>query len=232
MTRAEYKPPLTPRRRAVMAIRRQTLNRWARWVFHGKPLPDTFRSALGRLHTDGWAVIPGENLWDTLKPVDAAVRAFSARSDERVWRSREFAVGAILSRRDPVVQAGIEGPIKALADAFYGLHCRLLYPDVWVIRPVRAGDDRRGSQVWHRDPEDRPILKAFYYPDGVTEDQGPTEYESPNGRVALTCPPRSLVLFDASRLHRGGYALGGIRRSATWAFVTPASIYPSTFSLV
>ncbi len=52
---------------------------------------------------------------------------------------------------------------------------KLEYVDVWYTPPAESGE-RRSSQRWHRDFNDRHLLKAFLYLVDVDEEAGPFEY--------------------------------------------------------
>jgi ectoine hydroxylase-related dioxygenase (phytanoyl-CoA dioxygenase family) len=52
---------------------------------------------------------------------------------------------------------------------------KLEYVDVWYTPPVDRSE-RQSSQRWHRDFNDRHLLKAFLYLVDVDEDSGPFEY--------------------------------------------------------
>jgi hypothetical protein len=52
---------------------------------------------------------------------------------------------------------------------------KLEYVDVWYTQPAGA-DERRASQRWHRDFNDRHLLKAFLYLLDVDAEAGPFEY--------------------------------------------------------
>jgi hypothetical protein len=62
-----------------------------------------------------------------------------------------------------------------IANAYLGMWAKLEYVDVWYTPPVEA-PERRSSQRWHRDFNDRHLLKAFLYLVDVDEETGPFEY--------------------------------------------------------
>jgi ectoine hydroxylase-related dioxygenase (phytanoyl-CoA dioxygenase family) len=71
---------------------------------------------------------------------------------------------------------------------------KLEYVDVWYTPPAGA-DDRRSSQRWHRDFNDRHLLKAFIYLVDVDEETGPFEYvprSAPGGELDRLWPWRPL----------------------------------------
>ncbi|HWM90777.1 MAG TPA: phytanoyl-CoA dioxygenase family protein [Thermoanaerobaculia bacterium] len=67
---------------------------------------------------------------------------------------------------------------------------------------------------------------ASYPPEGEVEAKIPVE-----DRVVCTGPAGTLVFCDTYGLHRGGLATERPRVLATWAFVTPASIFARRFEV-
>jgi ectoine hydroxylase-related dioxygenase (phytanoyl-CoA dioxygenase family) len=71
---------------------------------------------------------------------------------------------------------------------------KLEYVDVWYTAPA-GSDERRASQRWHRDFNDRHLLKAFLYLVDVDEATGPFEYvprSAPGGELDRLWPWRPL----------------------------------------
>ena len=72
-----------------------------------------------------------------------------------------------------------------VANAYLGMWSKLEYVDVWYTPPARGGE-RVSSQRWHRDFNDRHLLKAFIYLVDVDEEAGPFEYvprSAPGGEL-------------------------------------------------
>src|ERR1044072_3143420 len=61
-----------------------------------------------------------------------------------------------------------------IANAYLGMYTRLRYYNIWHTFTTQT--DARASQLWHRDREDRYILKAFVYLNDVGEGSGPFTY--------------------------------------------------------
>ncbi len=79
---------------------------------------------------------------------------------------------------DPMIRTGLNPALLGAANAFYGLFSRLVSANIVQTR-IDTSDDRnrRGSEDWHRDPEDRPMFKAFIYLNDVLEPgHGPFQY--------------------------------------------------------
>ena len=82
-----------------------------------------------------------------------------------------------------------------IANTYLGLWSKLEYVDLWYSVPQPADADRKASQRWHRDFNDKHLLKAFLYLVDVDEGTGPFEYvpgSAPGGRYADAWPWRPL----------------------------------------
>jgi hypothetical protein len=74
--------------------------------------------------------------------------------------------------------------ILQIANAYLGMYTRLRYYNVWQTFSTKI--DARESQLWHRDREDRLILKMFVYLSDVDDGAGPFTYapgSHPKGRL-------------------------------------------------
>lgn len=65
-------------------------------------------------------------------------------------------------------------PFLGVANAYFGMYTKLRHYNVWRNFPSKGA--ARTSQLWHRDREDRRILKCFVYLSDVDADSGPLTY--------------------------------------------------------
>jgi len=184
--------------RATYALHDRLLaNRTARRKYgrDGGSLDDTQAALLERLRRDGFATIPmtelvGDGRWAELS---AAAEAFVAETEDGLRReaageesglrrtaAKDFVVrknawGVELGADDPWLRVGLDPAFLDLANAYLGLWAKLEYVDLWYTPPT-AVEDRRASQRWHRDFNDRHLLKAFLYLLDVDAEAGPFEY--------------------------------------------------------
>jgi hypothetical protein len=184
--------------RATYALHDRLLaNRAARRKYgrDGGSLDDTQAALLERLRRDGFATIPmvelvGDERWTELS---TAAEAFVAETEEGLRReaageesglrrtaAKDFVVrknawGVELGADDPWLRVGLEPAFLDLANAYLGLWAKLEYVDLWYTPPT-AVEDRRASQRWHRDFNDRHLLKGFLYLLDVDAEAGPFEY--------------------------------------------------------
>jgi len=75
----------------------------------------------------------------------------------------------------PLVRLGLGRPLLDVINSYLGLWSKLIYTDVWHTIPSEA-KKRIGSQFWHRDPEDRRMVKVYWYFSEVDTTAGPMEY--------------------------------------------------------
>jgi hypothetical protein len=81
----------------------------------------------------------------------------------------------------------LETPVADIANAYFGMHCALSTYNIWLN--FLSGKAPFQSQLWHRDPEDRYILKVFLCLSDVDDGAGPFTYAPgthPKGGVRRT----------------------------------------------
>jgi hypothetical protein len=178
-------------------------------------LDDVQQRALERLREEGYAslqfseLVPDPAVWQELE-ADAqrfvseteaglASEREGGESELRRRAGKEFLIrkyswGVALSFDDPWLRLGVNPRLLDLANAYLEMWSKLEYVDVWYTPPVGV-DERRSSQRWHRDFNDRHLLKAFIYLVDVDEDSGPFEYvprSAPGGELDRLWPWRPL----------------------------------------
>ena len=192
-------------------------NRASRRRYAQEPpvLDETQQRIVDRLREEGFATLPLSELvrdaavWRELE-ADAAhfvaeTEAELAREEEggepalRRRQGKEFVVRKYgwdveLGLDDPWLRLGTNPRLLDIANAYLELWSKLEYVDVWYTLPA-GGDERRSSQRWHRDFNDRHLLKAFLYLVDVDEETGPFEYvprSAPGGELEALWPWRPL----------------------------------------
>jgi len=171
-------------------------NRTARrGLAEARPALDaTQQRVLEELRTEGFCVIPFNELFDeeTWERVAADADRFVAETEEGLRKEargeesglrrstksflvRRHAWGAQIRADDLWLRTALDPRILDLANAYLGLWSKLEYVDLWHTPPTDA-PERQSSQRWHRDFNDRLLLKAFVYLNDVDADSGPFEY--------------------------------------------------------
>jgi hypothetical protein len=91
------------------------------------------------------------------------------------YNIRATAINPILSHHSVLIQNGLSAVLGNMASAYFKEQALLRYADYWISIP-KSTEDRNFSQNWHRDPEDKQILKVFIYLNDVTDKNGAFEY--------------------------------------------------------
>lgn len=158
-------------------------------------LDGTQHRVLEALRAEGFCVIPFTELfpdpavWERLAlegerfvaETEAGLAKEAAGEDAGLRRStksflvRKNAWGVELPADDVWLQAALDPRILDLANTYLGLWSKLEYVDLWHT-PASDAPSRVSSQRWHRDFNDRLLLKAFVYLNDVGENSGPFEY--------------------------------------------------------
>jgi hypothetical protein len=161
------------------------------------PALDPFqREVVDRLHAEGYATLSLDELvedaavWSELETnadsfraeTEAGLAAESEGGPASLRRRpgkefvvRKYAYGVKLGLDDPWLRLGVNPRLLDIANSYLGLWSKLEYVDVWYTPPVDE-PERRSSQRWHRDFNDRHLLKAFVYLVDVDAGTGPFEY--------------------------------------------------------
>ena len=192
-------------------------NRSARRRYaQGPPALDAVQEDIvGRLRKDGYATVPFTELVpdrQTWSELDAAATRFVDETESELEREREGGESALRRREgkefvvrkyaydvqlgldNPWLRLGLNSRVLDVANTYLGMWTKLEYVDVWYTPPA-GNSERRSSQRWHRDFNDRHLLKAFLYLVDVDEEAGPFEYvprSAPGGELEHLWPWRPL----------------------------------------
>jgi hypothetical protein len=173
-------------------------NRASRRRYTQEPpaLDQTQQGILDRLRDEGYATLPLRELvpdpavWSELEQdaarfmteTEAGLASEEEGGESKLRRRagkeflvRKYSSDVQLGLDDPWLRLGANPRLLDVANAYLEMWSKLEYVDVWYTPPV-GGDERRSSQRWHRDFNDRHLLKAFLYLVDVDEESGPFEY--------------------------------------------------------
>jgi hypothetical protein len=184
-----------------------------RYSDHPPALDETQSDLVARLQADGYAVIPISDLLpDRWSELDREATRFIAETEAELDREqrgeesalrrrtgkefvvRKYAYDVHLGLDDPWLRFGLDKRLLDIANTYLGMWSKLEYVDVWYTPPA-AESERKSSQRWHRDFNDRHLLKAFVYLVDVDEETGPFEYvprSAPGGELDHLWPWRPL----------------------------------------
>jgi hypothetical protein len=181
-------------------------NRRSRGLFeHAPPELDAIqRRIVSEVEREGYSLLTFHELfaeeerWQALEEMRdrfvAETEADLAKGGEhvRVREGKEFVVrlhsyGVTLALDDPWFGICASRRMLDVANAYLRMWSKLEYVDVWYSVPQRADAARVSSQLWHRDYNDKHLLKAFLYLVDVDEPMGPFQYvagSQPGGQYA------------------------------------------------
>jgi phytanoyl-CoA dioxygenase PhyH len=162
----------------------------------GSALDDVQRRILTELTSDGYAVLAFEELFPQgeWQAIDEAAARFIADTEAdlagearenagKVHRreGKEFVVRRYdrndrIDADDPWFRLCTSRRMLDLANTYLGMWSKLEYLDWWYSPPAPDAAERVSSQRWHRDFNDRHLLKAFLYLVDVDAGAGPFEY--------------------------------------------------------
>ncbi len=165
----------------------------ARYEDDRPELDDLQRRILADVEENGFAtasfgeLFPNESHWRDLEAMRdhfvAETEADLAKGGEhvRVRAGKEFVVrlhsyGAELGLDDPWFRATASRRLLDIANTYLEMWSKLEYVDVWYSVPQPAGAERISSQRWHRDYNDKHLLKVFLYLVDVDDAMGPFQY--------------------------------------------------------
>ena len=188
-------------------------NRASRRSFKAErpPLDDVQQRIVAELDADGYSLLTFPELFpeEEWQAVQKQAARFIAETETglagdreslRVRPGKEFVVrllsyGIEIGPDDAWFHACASHRMLDVANTYLGLWSKLEYVDMWYSVPQPADADRISSQRWHRDFNDKHLLKAFLYLVDVDEETGPFQYvpgSAPGGRHADAWPWKPL----------------------------------------
>lgn len=170
------------------------LRPWLEYQQIQKSLNDIQRQLLADLKRNGIVVTSVRDLLGTttlFEELDAAAWSYEASLADEIQRNRLkintptpgrgksyvfTLLGPIptLDANDIFVRFALQPELLSIVNGYYGMLTKLRYYNVWHNFPTN--EEPREAQLWHRDPEDRAILKIFVYLTDVDEGKGPLCY--------------------------------------------------------
>jgi hypothetical protein len=169
-------------------------NRTSRRLFtHDQPeLDDVQRGIVSDVEKQGFSLVTLGDLFpdETWRELQALRNRFvedteaglaAGGENVRVREGKEFVVrllsyGVDLGQDDPWFRVCASRRMLDIANAYLRMWSKLEYVDVWYSVPQPAEAKRVSSQRWHRDFNDKHLLKAFLYLVDVDEAMGPFQY--------------------------------------------------------
>lgn len=98
------------------------------------------------------------------------------RREGKEFVVRRYSYGVDVSLEDPWFRLGLSRRMLDVANTYLRLLSKLEYFDLWYSVPQPKDARRVSSQRWHRDYNDRHLLKAFLYLVDVDAEMGPFQF--------------------------------------------------------
>ena len=180
-------------------------------------LDDVQQRIVSDVDAQGYAVLPfsdlvGAEVWSAVEShgdrfiqetEDALEREKQGDESTQLRRraGKEFLVRAHsfedveLGLDDPWFAACVSSRMLGVASGYLRLWPKLSYTDLWYSLAQPEATERVASQLWHRDFDDKHLLKAFLYLRDVDEGAGPFEYvpeSQPGGQFDGVSPWRPM----------------------------------------
>ena len=193
------------------------------------------------------ALIRAPEIQERIKVVEGGGR--SATKSDKFYIVRPLGDYPVVDVKDIVMQVSLSEPILRIVCGYLGMFSRLSAIDLWYN--IATGGPDVFSQRWHRDPEDRVIVKTFLYLRDVDETNGPFCYvpgthkpsaltqkigrlNYPNdGVIERKFPPDrrrmctgkagTLIFCDTTGFHKGGHPTAGVRFLVNAVYTSNAS---------
>ena len=178
------------------------------WAGDHVELDSVQQRVLGELDEQGYSLLTFGELFadpEHWRELEAMRDRFVAETEAdlaaggdhvRVRAGKEFVVrlhsyGVEVGLDDPWFRACVSRRMLDLANSYLRMWSKLEYLDVWYSVPQPSTGERISSQLWHRDYNDKHLLKAFLHLVDVDEQMGPFQYvpeSQPGGRYADAWP--------------------------------------------
>jgi hypothetical protein len=167
---------------------------------HKPALDDVQQRIVQEVRAEGYSVLSFAELFPEVEEGLVNEKAGKPAPALRRRAGKEFVIrrysyGVTLGLDDPWLRLAADRRMLDIANAYHGLLSKLEYVDLWYTPPVAKDTPRRVSQHWHRDFNDRNLLKAFIYLVDVDDGTGPFEHipgTEPGGALSHMWPWRPL----------------------------------------
>lgn len=118
----------------------------------------------------------GEDILRELETYTQALRGQAEVKTPKTFLAFLWDPAPRLDFRNPFLALALSLRILDVVNSYLEMLSRFYFFTLNVTQPVKLGEERKSSQRWHRDPEDKKLLKMFLYLTDVDESSGPFMY--------------------------------------------------------
>jgi hypothetical protein len=174
--------------RQAKKLYKQEKARMAPTPVERKVITELVQTGISIIHIDD---LFGSNIFETIRQwaeplldapeVQANIKFISdggrpAAKSDKFYIVRPLGDRPAVTLKDCIMSVALSDPVLRVVSAYLGMFSRLTAVDLWYN--VATGGPDVFSQRWHRDSEDRSIVKTFLYLRDVNETNGPFCYVS------------------------------------------------------
>lgn len=177
-------------------------------------LNDTEKKIISAFRKNGIAITHLDELFpqqNFLSVLNTYTRKLASSADTRT--SKEFLRNLFetvpeVDFSNPFLPLVLEERILNIVNSYMDLCVKLYYLTLNITIPVVEGVLPVQSQQWHRDPEDKKLVKVFLYLNNVDEEAGPfiyvpgSQYGGKFGSIFPQQPPRGSSYINDKRLEQ------------------------------
>ena len=154
----------------------------AQFFSHKKSLTLLQKRLVEKVEKDGITVttldelFPGEDLLSTLQNYIAALPEDVGQQNKKTFLRHYWPLDVALDLTNPFLRFALSPTVLDIANSYMGMWTRLKHYTVNRTIPVPPTEAPQFSQRWHRDPQEKRMIKAFIYLSDVDEGCGPFTY--------------------------------------------------------
>jgi len=186
-----------------------------------------------------WAepLLRAPDIEERIRVLESGIRPAAKSNWDKFYVVKPLGDSPVFDIGDDILAMVLSEPILRIVCGYLGMFSRLAYMNLWYNVATEGPDVF--SQRWHRDPEDRSIIKTFLYLRDVDEKNGPfcyvpgthtasaftqrigvpnypddgvVEEKFPsNLRKVCTGKAGTLIFCDTTGFHKGGHPKAGTR---------------------
>ncbi len=140
------------------------------------------RRMVNEVETKGIAVttldelFPGEELLPKLRAYIQALPEEAGQQNKKSFLRHYWPLDVELDLTNPFLRFALSPTVLDVANSYMGMWTRLKHYTVNRTLPVPPSESPQYSQRWHRDPQEKRMIKAFIYLSDVDEGCGPFTY--------------------------------------------------------
>lgn len=155
---------------------------------------DLKKNGIAFVHID--ELFPNQNIFQKLSVYTEKLAKDASVKTKKEFLQFYFDDSPALDFGNPFIKLALEEKVLNIVNAYMGMFSKFYMFTLNKTTPVDPGAKETQSQRWHRDPEDKKMVKVFIYFNDVDESMGPfiyikgSHFEGKYGNLFPPEPPR------------------------------------------